>query len=153
IADPERMKILVPRLKGCEKKDDNGQITTATVGVYKHESLPGLELRLGGYKTGGKTVKQVQSVVPPSPGTDGRPRVWNDVKTIAQAPESFYRVLEQIADSLLEQRRQSYGEKSLRADTAKIATTPEGDRHNTLRDRALALAGQVKAGTIPEYRF
>jgi hypothetical protein len=46
-------------------------------GVWHLAALPDLEIRVGGYHADG-SVKQVQSVVPPTPGTDGKPRRWND---------------------------------------------------------------------------
>ena len=51
------------------------------VGVWHLASLPDLEIRVGGYKANG-SVKQVQSVVPPTPGTDGTPRRWTHVRRI-----------------------------------------------------------------------
>ena len=44
-------------------------------GVWKLPELAGLELRIGGFKADG-IVKQVQSVCPPTVGTDGKPRAW-----------------------------------------------------------------------------
>ena len=67
---------------------------TASPGVYKPPGLPGLELRLGGYKNDAdRTVKQIQSAAPPTVGTDGKPRVWTGDRDIAWAPEGFYQVL------------------------------------------------------------
>jgi hypothetical protein len=69
--DPARIMVLLRRLKACEVKDKR-----RPAGVYKSpDKLPGLELLVGGYKSDG-IVKQVQSIVPPSKGTDGKPRVW-----------------------------------------------------------------------------
>jgi hypothetical protein len=63
----------------------------------KDESnLPGLEIRCGGcYKTG--TAIQIQSVCPPTPGTDGVPRQWHDIETLQAVPEAFYAFLEALA--------------------------------------------------------
>ena len=44
-------------------------------GVYHLPELPDLEIRVGGFKADG-SVKQVQSVAPPTPGTDGKRRAW-----------------------------------------------------------------------------
>jgi len=69
------------------------------VGVYTLPEFPGLESRIGGYKADGTTVKQVQSVVPPTPGTDGQPRGWTVQPRVAVAPlpEAAYTALEQVA--------------------------------------------------------
>jgi putative DNA primase/helicase len=87
--DETRMLKILPGLKSHETKKP-GQ-----PGVYHFDALPGLELRLGGYKDNG-VVKQLQSVVPPTEGTDGNPRVWTGGNTVAEAPESSYAVLEAI---------------------------------------------------------
>jgi putative DNA primase/helicase len=88
--DTARLEHLLPRLKGFEKRDKRSP------GVFKFPSLPGLEIRLGGTKPDG-TIKQLQSACPPTRGTDGTPRVWNGVETVAPAPEAFYATLEAIA--------------------------------------------------------
>jgi hypothetical protein len=58
--------------------------------IVKRPDLPGLEIRLGA------GAKQIQSVCPPTPGTDGRPRRWNDIDEIARLPESALRRLEAV---------------------------------------------------------
>jgi hypothetical protein len=59
-------------------------------------NLPGLEICCGGlYKTG--TAIQIQSVVPPTPRTDGVPRQWHDIETLQPVPEAFYAFLEALA--------------------------------------------------------
>jgi hypothetical protein len=88
--DPARILPLLPRLKGFEVKDG------PSPGVFKFPALPGLEIRLGGTKPDG-TIKQLQSACPPTRGTDGTPRAWNGVETVAPAPEAFYATLEAIA--------------------------------------------------------
>jgi hypothetical protein len=45
------------------------------VGVWHLGAFPDLEIRVGGYHPDG-SIKQVQSVVPPTPGSDGAPRRW-----------------------------------------------------------------------------
>ena len=87
----DRLKEVTAKLKRFQVKDANQP------GVFHVPSLPGLELRLGGFKPDG-TVKQLQSVVPPTPGTDGKPRKWGNGKTLADLPEAFYATLEQIAN-------------------------------------------------------
>src|SRR5262249_48080397 len=48
-------------------------------GKWVLPQLPELELRVGSYGPEG-VIKQFQSVVPPTPGTDGTPREWNGVE-------------------------------------------------------------------------
>jgi P4 family phage/plasmid primase-like protien len=88
--DGERLQAILPRLAGCERKDKPG--------VYHFDAYPGVEIRIGGTKPDG-TVKQIQSVCPPTPGTNGTPRQWDDVESIADAPEVFYAALEAIAEA------------------------------------------------------
>jgi len=66
-------------------------------GVWHLAQLPDLEFRVGGFKEGG-TVKQIQSVVPPTPGTNGEPRKWNGVEDVAELPEAAYAFLESLAE-------------------------------------------------------
>ena len=51
--------------------------------------IPGLEVRIGWSNEG----KQYQSVVPPSVGADGQPRVWNEHAEIKPLPDSVYAAL------------------------------------------------------------
>jgi hypothetical protein len=67
-ADGERLLRL---LTAAGAKEGTG----IKVGVWHLGALPDLEIRVGGYHADG-SVKQVQSVVPPTPGTDGAPRRW-----------------------------------------------------------------------------
>jgi hypothetical protein len=91
-ADGER---LLKALSGAGCKESKGQ-----PGVFHLDELPGLEFRIGGYKPDG-TVKQVQSVIPPTPGTDGMPREWTNPPSVGAAalPEVAYLCLETIAAS------------------------------------------------------
>ncbi|MFI5460423.1 MAG: hypothetical protein ACHRXM_33825 [Isosphaerales bacterium] len=90
-ADGER---LLKALVGAGSKENGMQ-----PGVYHLDALPGLEFRIGGYKADGKTIKQLQSVVPPTIGTDGKPRKWKGPDTLASLPESAYTFLEGLAES------------------------------------------------------
>ena len=85
-------------------------------GVYKFSSLPGLELRLGGEG------KQIQSAVPPTVGTSGEPRAWNDADAIAWAPDAFYNTLEAIARQADDDAR-----KATPPPRAKRPTRPKAD--------------------------
>lgn len=87
--DPGRMLAVLARLGAMEGKSHAS-------GVYKFPAYPGLEFRIGGYAEDG-TPKQLQSVFPPTKGTDGQCRVWNGVSAIAEVPESFYQALEAAA--------------------------------------------------------
>jgi hypothetical protein len=69
------------------------------VGTYKLDALPGLEIRIGGHKPDG-TVKQIQSVAPPTPGDDDEPRKWNGVNEIAPLPDAAYAFIENLAERL-----------------------------------------------------
>lgn len=92
-------------------------------GVFKLEALPGLEIRIGGHKEDG-TPKQLQSLVPPSPGTDGLPRVWiHGPESVTTLPESAYAFLEGLAE-----RRaiQSGGEPLNGSAVPKNFPTPPG---------------------------
>ncbi len=77
-------------------------------GVWHLSEFPGLEFRIGGYKEDG-SVKQVQSVIPPTPGTDGVPRGWKGPPTVGVAwlPESAYAALERIAAEKAESTREN----------------------------------------------
>jgi predicted P-loop ATPase len=66
-------------------------------GVFKLDQLPDLEIRVGGYNRD-QTVKQLQAVVPPTPGTDGTRRQWNGVWSIAELPDHAYAFLEALAE-------------------------------------------------------
>jgi putative DNA primase/helicase len=68
-ADGERLLKLLAKAGGVQEKGEGKS------GVWKLAQLPGLEWRIGGFAAGG-AIKQVQSVCPPTPGTDGKPRTW-----------------------------------------------------------------------------
>jgi P4 family phage/plasmid primase-like protien len=170
--DHERMVAILGGLAGCEDKKKPG--------VFHIPSLPGLELRLGGYKPDG-TVKQIQSVVPPTPGTDGTPRVWNGGETIAKAPESFYATLEAAVAAEAQARSKRpdaprgkpkartqaggpapdtatggltrYALAALADEAEIVATAQPKTAHDLLRDGALRIAGLVKAGALAEDQY
>jgi hypothetical protein len=87
--DPDRAAALLAPLKRLEGKG-------LKTGVYHLPDYRGLEIRFGGFHPDG-TVKQIQSAVPPTAGTDGRPRQWNGGSAIAPAPESLYAALARSA--------------------------------------------------------
>jgi hypothetical protein len=67
-ADGERLLRL---LAAAGAKEGSG----IRAGVWKLPELAGLEIRVGGFKPDG-SIKQCQSVCPPTVGDDGRPRAW-----------------------------------------------------------------------------
>jgi putative DNA primase/helicase len=87
------------RLLGLLGKAGAREGKGAGAGVWRlDDALPDLEWRIGGYKDDG-AVKQVQSVVPPTRGEDGAPRVWRTGPStpVAELPESAYAILEELA--------------------------------------------------------
>ena len=91
-ADGER---LLKALAKAGAKESKGE---GKSGVWKLPGLPDLEFRIGGYKADG-SIKQVQSVVPPTPGTNGRRRTWtvSPRAGVATLPEAAYTFLEGMA--------------------------------------------------------
>lgn len=63
-------------------------------GKFTLAGLPDLEFRIGGYTADG-SIKQFQSVVPPTAG-----RRWNDVWTVAELPDAACGTLEGIAERI-----------------------------------------------------
>jgi hypothetical protein len=137
------------------------------VGAYHLESFPDLEIRVGGYKLDGITVKQVQSVCPPSFGTSGEPRKWNGFWTIAELPESVYASLERLSNerhrtcengdspgpkdglkAKLTSQAERYTRAALEKATSAVSGAPPGTRHDVLRQESLAVASLVKAGAL-----
>jgi P4 family phage/plasmid primase-like protien len=165
LLDGERLHPILARLKRFESKHKSQP------GVYHFDALPGLELRVGGLKPDG-AVKQLQSAIPPTPGTDGRPREWNGVEQIAAAPAAFYDMLEAIisqteapADPMPPLGSAQRGERSGRGRRTagsnrvdaylrqaltnsinRVKSATEGNRHNTYRNEAYELAGYLHYG-------
>lgn len=162
-ADPERLLPILARLKPFESGE------RSQPGVYHLPNLPDLELRIGGTKPDG-AVKQLQSVVPPTPGTDGRPRRWNGVEAVAEVPGAFYAALGAFADSAEdlavagnsardEHRRgdaymwsgtvvERYGAAALADECSVVAGTEEGTRNVRLNLAAFKVGRLVAAGAI-----
>jgi hypothetical protein len=89
--DPQKVRARHP-----EKHDDD-PAHSPFGGGFQTRLLPGLEIRLGGVKPDG-SLQRLYSAVPPTSGTDGNPRRWNGVETVAPMPEKFYRVMRAIAE-------------------------------------------------------
>jgi P4 family phage/plasmid primase-like protien len=155
--DPELITKLLEPLGGFEGKGTNK-------GVYLLPAYRGLEIRFGGFKLDGTTVKQLQSVFPPSPGTDGKPREWNRIETIANAPESLYEALRRSGEPPATGRaaappwvvQASNGSTSQAAfvqsvidrEVEKVATAAEGTRNNALNAAAFNVGTLLGTGLI-----
>jgi bifunctional DNA primase/polymerase-like protein len=92
-ADGPRLLELLDRAGASQRKG-------AQSGVFKLPELPELEFRVGGMKPDG-SVKQLQSVVPPTPGTDGQPRRWTvtPATPVAPLPHAAYDLLDRLAEA------------------------------------------------------
>lgn len=155
LADTVRMTAIMGGLASSEVKGKPG--------VFHFAELPDLELRIGGFLPDG-TVKQIQSVVPPTPGTDGTPREWNGVETIADAPESFYAFLEAAGAAASRpvptatagattgpkppaaNRADAWLRKAFENGCGKIAMAPNKTRHATLLAQTRTLGGYLHYG-------
>jgi hypothetical protein len=171
--DHPRLASLLTR---CNAKEGDGE----KKGVfYLPEHFPDLEIRMGGPKKDG-VLKQVQSVVPPSPGDDGKARQWiHGPDALEPLPEIAYQILEDIAERIEERaaiqaESQTISRPRARVDSAsrpfpaadspqaawfrdaldaeadEVAHTPEGKRRNRLRDAAYNLGGQIHHGYLSE---
>jgi hypothetical protein len=92
--DALRLLELLGRAGATESKE------LGKAGVYHLAALPDLEWRIGGYKDDGITVKQVQSVVPPTVGENGVARTWRTEPSVpvADLPPSAFAVLETLIE-------------------------------------------------------
>ncbi len=109
VANGDRLLKLLAAAGAVEGKGhESGKFTLPDV-------LPGLEFRIGGRKPDG-SVKQFQSVAPPTPGTDDRPRVWNLVERIAELPEVAYETLEDIPSAFGYKREERAADHDVCAD-------------------------------------
>jgi hypothetical protein len=160
IADGPR---LLDLLAGAGAEQGDGAAT------WHLDEFPGIEWRVSGFGPGG-TVKQLQSIVPPTDGTDGKPREWivPPWVEVAPLPEAAYAALETIAERKAIQEEgcstvlsagtpatlsakmpgRSYGEAALAAECDAIRFARPGNRHNTVRDSAIKIASLSKADTI-----
>jgi P4 family phage/plasmid primase-like protien len=134
-------------------------------GAWHLAELTRLEIRCGGYKADGKTVKQVQSVTPPTAGTDGTPRAWTvqPSTTVQPLPEASYAFLERLAAERTPKvqapagkgkgraaRRpgESYVMAALRDECDAVASEPEKNRNNRLNLAAYNLGQLVGAKAL-----
>jgi hypothetical protein len=138
---------LLDLLSRCKAVEGKGP---GKVGCYHLDSFPALEFRIGGFKKDG-LVKQVQSACPPTV-TDGVNRTWEGPENIATLPETAYAVLGEIAKGLatVEAPRSAWFRKALEEEASAVASTPEGERRNRLRDACYTLGGQIHHGYLSE---
>lgn len=155
VADGERLLTL---LASAGAKEGRG----AKVGVWHLAELPDLEIRVGGFKPDG-TVKQVQSVVPPTPGADGKPRAWIVAPRadVAEIPAAAYAFLESIIPSgnghapeapaaapnpkRRRDRVEAYVGKALKSECDAVEAAAEGNRNNRLNAAAYSLGQLIGA--------
>jgi hypothetical protein len=151
-----------PRLEALGKK----------IKLELKQTLPGLEIRKG------HSGKQAQSACPPTCGEDGVPRRWNGCSTIAALPDVVVeRLLEYSREeSRAKSAREAKGstrsaarstvssgqpggangaaqmwfDAALSSEAAKVEMAPDGTRHDTLRNAAITLAGQIHFGYLNE---
>lgn len=108
----------------------------------------------------GAAGKQFQSVCPPSPTTDGWPREWNGVWSIAPLPQPL---LDEVAreskrPAALATRVPAPGERPGRSDRyseaaacrefRRVRSAPVGSRNETLNRAAFSLGQLVGVGTL-----
>jgi putative DNA primase/helicase len=150
---------LLSALQAAGAKEEKG----SKAGVWKLPELPDLEIRIGGLKSDG-SVKQIQSVCPPTNGTDGKPRVW--LKPLSERqpqalPEYAYAFLEGVADSKRQDALDSaltlttpassvdsYARAALDKECSEVESTPSGGRNNRLNSAAFSLGQFIGAGAL-----
>ena len=153
VADLDRLQRALIAAGAVEGTDEKGK------GAWHLPGLPGLEFRTGGYKADG-TVKQVQSVIPPTPGDDGEPRRWTGSPKggIATLPESAYAALEGLAATRKQAKpqpaakrgsrkaapdgRDGYARAALKKECDAVEAATEGTRNSRLNTAAFSL-GQL----------
>ena len=152
---------LVKKLAEAGAKEGGG----VQSGVYHLPELPDLEIRVGGFKADG-SVKQVQSVVPPTPGTDGKPRAWTSSPRggVGPVPKAAYAFLERVAAARkkpepkpeMKRRakkakpdaRNAYAVAALKKECDAIEAATEGSRNNRLNAAAFSLGQLVGAQAL-----
>lgn len=158
LADRDRLLDMLVRLQGCDG------VTSSQSGVYHLPCYPDLEFRIGGENPDG-SIKQVQSVCPPTPNDDGTVREWVGNGVLSCLPDSFYAIPDKLprssspkptcvetampADcpqSLLE----AYGKAALRDECDLVAKSRQPGRNNQLNRSAFKVGSQVAAGTLDE---
>lgn len=125
----------------------------------KHE-IDGVEIRIGTLDP--ENVVQMQSVCPPSLQSDGTPRQWNGVRTIATLPECFFEFMDRhcakpdlkiaprtrTADGGISTARQRYALSALDKEIDALESASEGTRNDQLNEAAFKLGTLVGAGVL-----
>jgi putative DNA primase/helicase len=115
-------------------------------GVWHLPSAPGLEFRIGGFKDDG-AVKQVQSVCPPTLGTDGKPREWNGCREVAEWPSAATDRLEQLgreaAEAKAAEQKATAEQAAEKPDRKTKGRTGKTVGEMTALDRARAYLAKV----------
>lgn len=155
LADRERLLDMLRRLELCEG------VSSSQPGVYHLPVYPDLELRIGGENLDG-SVKQIQSVCPPTPNDDGTPRQWIGSGILIFVPDSFYAIPDKMPRSApVPQREQvetpivcpkgtidAYGQAALVDECKLVADTTQPGRHIQLNRSAFKIGSLVEAGAI-----
>lgn len=152
VADGDKLLGMLAAAGGKEGKGTK-------VGVWKLDELPDLEIRIGGRKADG-TVKQVQSVVPPTPGVDGNARQWLVPPTsgVAELPAAAYDFLRGLSKGCKpaadapkpaskgakrsKDRKEAYAKAAVKGECDAVESAAEGHRNNRLNAAAFSL-GQL----------
>ena len=92
-ADPERLTAIAASLTAIRTRS-----SARALAFPPARSCPGWRSGWGDGLSR-QNPKQIQSVCPPTPGTDGKPRQWNGVETLAAAPEAFYAFLARAGEA------------------------------------------------------
>ena len=134
-------------IKAFEDVDPNSTATVLTAGNGQHiyYAYSG-ELKSGTLGEGVDFLAEGRMVIAPgSVRADGKPYLFvngHDLTVLAPLP-----------GSILAKLKRSPGQKKLDSWSEKIRATPEGDRHNVVRDACWALAHEVAAGKLDETEF
>jgi P4 family phage/plasmid primase-like protien len=161
IVDLDRLQRVLVAAGAVEGTDEKGK------GAWHLPELPGLEFRTGGKKADG-TAKQIQSVVPPTPGDDGEPRRWTSSPKggVADLPESVYAFLEQLGATRKQAEpkpaakrgprktssdvRNGYAQAALDKECDAIESATEGNRNNRLNVAAFSLGQLIGAQVLDQ---
>ena len=157
LADRERLLDMLSRLERCEG------VTSSLSGVYHLPGFPDLELRVGGENLDG-SVKQIQSVCPPTPSSDGKPREWIGSGVLIHLPDSFYAIPDRLPRAAPAPHRvvvetpipcpagkvEAYGLAALVDECNLVAGSTQPGRHIQLNRSAFKIGSLVEAGAIDD---
>lgn len=133
--DGERLLALLVEAKAEALKGEG------KTGVWKLAELPDLEFRIGGFKPD-QTVKQCQSVVPPTIGSDGKPREWSaGAVEVAELPEAAFTFLEGIAERKRSEAKANHATNNGHAPSHWVRTATRGA---SVEDRVIAYLGTIE---------